>query len=40
VHRCEGELTHSFTVMGAISKAAQEATERVARDTAALLATT
>ena len=31
VHRCEGELTHSFTVMGAVSKAAQEATERIAR---------
>ena len=38
VHRCEGELTHSFTVMGAVSKAAQEATERIARDAAALLA--
>ncbi|MEO0494466.1 MAG: alpha/beta hydrolase [Actinomycetota bacterium] len=38
VHRCEGELTHSFTIMGAVSKAAQAATERVARDAAALLA--
>lgn len=38
VHRCEGELTHSFTVMGGVSKAAQEATERIARDAAALLA--
>ena len=38
VHRCEGELTHSFTVMGAVSKAAQEATERIARDAAALMA--
>ncbi|MDG1877225.1 MAG: alpha/beta hydrolase [Acidimicrobiales bacterium] len=38
VHRCEGELTHSFTVMGAVSKAAQKATERIASDAAALLA--
>lgn len=38
VTRCEAELTHSFTIMGAVSKAAQKATERIAADAAKLLA--
>ena len=38
VHRCEGSLTHSFTIMGAVSKAADAATRRVAADAAELLA--
>ena len=38
VHRCEGELPHSFTIMGAVSKAADAATRRIADDAAALLA--
>ena len=38
VHRCEGDLPHSFTIMGAVSKAAHTATRRIAADAAALLA--
>lgn len=38
VHRCEDALSHSFTIMGAVSKAAEAATERIAADAAALLA--
>ena len=38
VHRCEGSLPHSFTIMGAVSNAAHKATERVVADAAALIA--
>ena len=38
VSRCEADLTHSFTIMGGVSKAAQKATERIAADAATLLA--
>lgn len=40
VSRCETTLSHSFTIMGGISKAAQNATERIASDAAKLLAET
>lgn len=39
VHRCETSLPHSFTLMGAVSKAADRATRQVADDVAELLAT-
>lgn len=38
ISRCETSLTHSFTIMGGISKAAQRATDRIAADAAKLLA--
>ncbi|MEM9465416.1 MAG: alpha/beta hydrolase [Actinomycetota bacterium] len=38
IHRCEEDLPHSFTIMGAVSRAADAATQRIVQDAAALLA--
>ena len=38
MHRCEGTLSHSFSIMGAVSKAADAATRAFADDAARLLA--